>query len=401
MRTYFRLLKNQGMRWAGVTIVALAAFVFVFAPKASHAENSRVISIFHDGIQQTVVTDAPTVDEALKRANIALEEHDAVEPARDTKLTAPGYDLNVYRARPVTVADGAKRYEVMSPHTSARQIVADAGLTLHNEDTYELTRIDDFLAEGGVGLKLTIDRAMPMDFVLYGKQTQIRTQATTVGELLKEKGVVLGAQDSTSLPADWPISADLRLEIWRNGVQTVTEEQEIAFPTELIQSTDKPIGYREVQSPGKKGKKLVTYQVDLKNGQALSKSEIQSVLVEQPTKQVEVVGTKPSGGGLSKAKGVNMFVDSKGVTHRETYYDLNMAGVMKACGGGTYTVRADGAKVDQAGYILIAANLSRYPRCSVVETSLGLGKVYDTGGFASTHPDGYDLATDWSNNDGR
>ena len=69
--------------------------------------------------------------------------------------------------------------------------------------------------------------------------------------------------------------------------------------------------------------------------------------------------------------------------------------------GGTYSIRSDGAKVDQDGYILVAANLTRYPYCTVVETSMGLGKVYDTGGFAATHPDGFDLATDWTNYDGR
>jgi len=30
-----------------------------------------------------------------------------------------------------------------------------------------------------------------------------------------------------------------------------------------------------------------------------------------------------------------------------------------------------------------------------------MAKVYDTGGFAATHPDGFDLATDWSRVDGR
>jgi hypothetical protein len=122
--------------------------------------------------------------------------------------------------------------------------------------------------------------------------------------------------------------------------------------------------------------------------------------VQEPVKQIVAVGTKP-GSGLAKSKGVYFFTDSNGVVHRETYYDLPMGGVMRACGGGTYSVRSDGAKVDQDGYILIAANLSNYPRCSVVETSLGAGKVYDTGGFASTHPHGFDLATDWSNSDGR
>ena len=77
-----------------------------------------------------------------------------------------------------------------------------------------------------------------------------------------------------------------------------------------------------------------------------------------------------------------------------------MSVVMGYCGGGGYSVRADGVKVDKDGYVLVAANLSRYPRCSIVETSLGTGKVYDTGGFAANNPEQFDLATDWSNHDG-
>jgi hypothetical protein len=74
---------------------------------------------------------------------------------------------------------------------------------------------------------------------------------------------------------------------------------------------------------------------------------------------------------------------------------------MQACGqGGYYTVRVDGVKVDRDGYAIIAANYGRYPRCSIVETSVGPGKVYDTGGFAAVHPDGFDIATDWSRADG-
>ncbi len=74
---------------------------------------------------------------------------------------------------------------------------------------------------------------------------------------------------------------------------------------------------------------------------------------------------------------------------------------MQACGqGGYYTVRVDGIKVDRDGYVIIAANLGRYPRCSVTETSVGPAKVYDTGGFALRHPEGFDIATDWTNYNG-
>lgn len=386
--------------WAGIFIVSL--FVVSLSGTPSRAENERVITVFHDGIEQTIVTDAQTVGEALARAKVTLNQNDTVEPVRDTKLEAPAYSVNVYRARPVTVVDGAQRSVVMTSHTSAGKIAAAAGLPLYNEDEYQLDRIDDFVSEGSVGLKMTIDRATLMRLVLYGTPTEIRTQAETIGELMEEKKIVLSGEDGSNLDANTPITSGMSFEVWRNGVQTATVEEEVAFTTKQVRDADKPVSYKEIQTPGTKGKKMVTYQIEMKNGQEVSRKLIQSVTTQEPSEQVEVIGAKPSGSPLSKAKGVNMFVDSKGVTHRETYYDLPMAAVMRNCGaGGNYSVRSDGAKVDAGGYVIIAANLANYPRCSVVETSLGLGKVYDTGGFASVHPHGFDLATDWSNNNGQ
>ncbi len=112
---------------------------------------------------------------------------------------------------------------------------------------------------------------------------------------------------------------------------------------------------------------------------------------------------QPKPNALTKSKGAQIYVDSDGVAHRETYYDLPMNIVINHCGANnSYTIRAvDGAKVDKDGYVLVAANYGIYPRCSIVETSMGPGKIYDTGGFALRYPHGFDLATDWSYPDGR
>lgn len=388
------------MLWASLFVVALFAVALVNAPKPTRAENERVVTVYHDNVEQTIVTDARTVGEALQRAHVTLNKNDTVEPATDTVLVAAGYSVNIYRARPVLVVDGVRRETIMTSHTSAREIAQAAGVQLYDEDTTTTERIDNFISDGAVGLKMTINRATPMNLVLYGQATQIRTQAKTVGELMTQKHIVLSAQDGASQPASTPITAGMTLDIWRNGAQTVTVTEDVPFTTKQIRDGDKPIGYKQIQDPGAIGKKVVTYQVEMKNGIEISRAVIQSVVTQDPKEQTEVIGVKSNGDGLSKAKGVNFFTDSRGIQHRETYYDLPMNKVMAACGG-TYSVRPDGVKVDQNGYILIAANLSRYPRCSVVETSLGLAKVYDTGGFVSTYPDGYDLATDWSNYDGK
>lgn len=286
-------MRDRFVRGLGVFLSALLIAVFSFVPlKPTSAENSRVITVYYDGKEQTVVTDAVSVGEVLKRAAIEVGENDLVEPGLATLLSAPSYNVNIYRARPVTVVDGSQRRTVITPHSSARQIVQDAGIEMHDEDIAEISRIDDFLVDSSVGLKLTIDRATPLNMVLYGNAQQVRTQATTVGGLVQEKGLVLGAQDGTSLPLETPITPGMTLEVWRNGVQTITVEEEINFTTERVYDVDKPVSYKEITELGKKGKRAVTYEVELRNGQEVSRNKIQSVDLQQPVKQIEVVGAK-------------------------------------------------------------------------------------------------------------
>lgn len=286
--------------FSGVGIVAaLVALYFVspLSPSKAHAENGRIITIYHDGQQQVIATDAETVGDALVRAGVTLDQNDAVEPAKDTKLVAQSYDINVYRARPVTVVDGVQRYRIMSPYQSAKEIAKAAGLEIYDEDKLTMNRIDNFVNEGGAGLMLTVTRATPLHVVLYGKVVDIRTQAKTVRELLKEKGVTMAAKDGVSPGLDTPIAANMTVDVYRDGEQTISVEQEIAFTIKQIQDADQPVGYKKVETPGQKGKKIVTFQVELKNGQEVSRKEIQNVITVQPKEQVEIVGSKPAFSG--------------------------------------------------------------------------------------------------------
>lgn len=105
----------------------------------------------------------------------------------------------------------------------------------------------------------------------------------------------------------------------------------------------------------------------------------------------------PSGNKLTRRLGV--FNNRWG--HKETYYNLNMSGVveiMRDKGFSSkkypYWVRADGVKM-LGPYIMIAANLNRVSRGKIVQTSLGTAIVADTGSFVRTNPDQYDIAVSW------
>lgn len=384
-----------------VASAVLTAFITTHTTVHAQGPTKKLITVYDRDTKSSFLTDKKTLGEALKDKGIELDPRDTVEPSRNEELVADDYSVNIYRARPVVVVDGTTRVKIMTPYQTAEQIAKDAGITVYPEDKKIIQPSQDFIGDGA-GLEFTIQRATPMILDLYSTRTEIRTQGKTVGEMLKEKGIVLGDSGRVSVPVSTPITAGMEVRVWREGVQTISVDQAIPFGTERIYDADRLVNYKAVQTYGMDGVQSVSYEINVQNGKELSRTQIASIVTKQPVKQVVVVGIKSFPGALTKAKGAQMWTDSKGVTHRETYYDLNMSTVMQACGqGGYYEVRVDGIKVDRDGYVIVAANFGRYPRCSVVETSTGPAKVYDTGGFASRYPDGFDIATDWSNPDGR
>lgn len=76
--------------------------------------------------------------------------------------------------------------------------------------------------------------------------------------------------------------------------------------------------------------------------------------------------------------------------HRETYYSQKVLPGYGLKIPGRH-VASDGTIRDSSNYICVAANLSEYRRGQVVQTSLGPGKVYDTGCAKGT----IDIYTDW------
>lgn len=117
---------------------------------------------------------------------------------------------------------------------------------------------------------------------------------------------------------------------------------------------------------------------------------------KEEEKKLAIVETSYSGGKLTKSRGT-----IQGPSGKETYYNLNMTGVvsiMRRMGFSEseypYKVRADGVKC-LGPYVMVAAHLGKRPRGSKVQTSLGTGIVCDTGGFASSNPTQIDVATAW------
>ena len=133
------------------------------------------------------------------------------------------------------------------------------------------------------------------------------------------------------------------------------------------------------------------------NLDALNK-QIQALREEEARKAEEAASasnsnnTSSGGGGYNYPTGEGVLTPEKGVIyfngHRETYYSQKVLP-----GGGLNIpgrhVASDGTIRDRDGYICVAS--SDLPWGTLVETSLGMGKVYDSGCASGT----IDIYTDW------
>lgn len=88
----------------------------------------------------------------------------------------------------------------------------------------------------------------------------------------------------------------------------------------------------------------------------------------------------------------------QGPSGKETWYNYNMSLVIKYMNDlgyyYDYWVRNDGVKMF-GPYVMVAANLNIRPKGTIVDTSLGLGMVCDTGSFAASNIYQLDIAVNW------
>ena len=266
--------------------------------EAAADSSSHHISIFDENAQINVRSGATTVRDALIRANIELNEGDKVEPALDEEIGSNDFNINIYRARDLVVVDGNHRIHVKTASTSPEDIVADAGVELLDEDLVNLVQYNNLL-ESGNTLAYKVTRAKTVNINFYGKKLNVRTQAKTVAQLLKEQEIDTNSEKNwISVSLKTKISDGMKFSIQPQGIQTITLDEEINYGEKVTQDYDMEYGKRQVTKYGEKGKKTVTYEVNMRNGVELSRKKISEIIVKAPVQQEIKVGMKislPSG----------------------------------------------------------------------------------------------------------
>jgi uncharacterized protein YabE (DUF348 family) len=239
----------------------------------------------------------------LQKIDLKVNDGDVVEPSLDTPIQQDDFRINVYRAVPVAIVDGAQRQFSFSAATTSRSVARQAGLTIYPEDNIETHPVTDFVNSGGIAQEVVVARATPVTVNLYGAQITMRTHAKTVKELLAEKKVQLKPQDIVTPALDAPLAAGAQFAVIRNGISTVTQQEDIPMPVQTIPDNTLSYGSSAVRQQGAPGKRAVTYEINTQNGKEVSRKAIQTVVIQAPVTQITVAGANLSGikGDMARA----------------------------------------------------------------------------------------------------
>lgn len=271
--------------------ISIAGFILLGGGATVGPSDSRVVTIYVDDTKQTLPTRSKTVGELLEKRNIQLKEGDVVEPATDSPIITDNFTINIYRARPVVIVDRDKEVTINSADQSPRVTARKAGIVVYPEDGIIPQAPQDIIGEG-VSERYLIDRATSVTLILYGNVSGVRTQAKTVGELIKEKDIQFSPNDTVAPAADTELRDDMRVSITREGQQIATVDEEIPAPVEYVDDASLNKGQTAEREPGAPGKRVVTYEIKLENGVEVSRNKLQEIVTVQPQRKLIARGTK-------------------------------------------------------------------------------------------------------------
>ncbi len=268
----------------GTQIVVLMALVLGLV---AFVGNNKTITLNVDGKVSSVQTFGGTVAEVVKGAAVDLKSTDRVTPSVDSHVR-DGSVINVNLAKAVKVSlDGAER-TITTTAPTVEGLVSELGVASASELSVPK---DAQLAVTGSFLAISTPKTVSV--VADGTAKPTITTAATVGEVLKEAGLALGAGDRTSQPGNAPVVNDMVIKVSRvDASQTADATETVPFETLTSESAAMFKGEKKVTQAGVAGTTLKSFKLVMVDGREASRTLVSETVQAPPVTEKVSVGTK-------------------------------------------------------------------------------------------------------------
>ncbi|MFC4395789.1 transglycosylase family protein [Arthrobacter sedimenti] len=249
--------------------------------------NNKTITLNVDGQASSVQSFGGTVAQVVKSANLDLKPGDRVSPSLDATVQN-GTVININQAKEVKVSlDGAEK-TVNTTAQDVEDLVTELGVASASSVSAPK---DATLSLAGSYVSISTPKTVSI--VADGKVNTATTTAPTVGKVLEDSGVTLGANDRSSQPANANVVNNMVIKVSRvDTSQTAVTSEDVPFETVTAESADMLKGEKEVTQAGSAGKLERTFKLVLVDGREASRTLVSENVAVQPVTEKVTVGTK-------------------------------------------------------------------------------------------------------------
>ncbi len=257
-------------------VVGLVAFV----------GNNKTITLNVDGKVTSVQTFGGTVGQVVKSANVELKPADRVSPSVDATVQN-GTVINVNMVKAVKVSLDGSEKTVNTTAQDVAGLVTELGVA-----SASLVSVPKDAQLSVAGSFVSISTPKSVSIVADGKVETATTTAATVGKVLEDAGLTLGAKDRTSQPANAHVVNNMVIKVSRVKAKTAVTAEEVPFKSETKESAELLKGEKEVTQAGVAGKVEKTFKLVLVDGREASRTLVSEAVTAQPVTEIITVGTK-------------------------------------------------------------------------------------------------------------
>ncbi|WST06311.1 ubiquitin-like domain-containing protein [Streptomyces sp. NBC_01171] len=273
---------------------------FLAGGTAAFVAEDKAVELTVDGHPRTLHTFADDVTGLLADEGVRVGRHDVVAPAPGTPLT-DGDEIAVRHGRPVRLTIDGERRVVWTTADTVDGALRQLGVRA--EGAY--LSASRSLPIGRAGLALDVRTERSVTVMADGRTRTLRTNAATVAEALREAGITLHGEDTTSVPGtSFPRDGQTVTVLRITGTHE-TRDEEIPYAVRRTEDPTLLKGTEVVDQAGRPGLRRTTYLLRTVNGVRQRPRRERSEVVREPRRQLVRVGTKARPATASGADSLN------------------------------------------------------------------------------------------------
>ncbi len=264
-------------------------------------DRAREVTLTVDGERFKLMTHAGTIDQLLSEAGVTLAGRDSVwqdgspvsmagvlerrhEVTQDSGGGAQGeaaIDIEVRRAVAVTVIEQGREIDTTTSRSTVAQVLREAGIIIGPGD--RVTPTVDALVESDA--RIDVRHAMAVTLALPDDHLVVYSFARTVGDVLTEAGVVLPEGAFVDPPAETLLSAGLAVRVIQLSSSREMEREFIE--SRAVYRSDPTLGPGETRTElGHDGALVRRYDVSYVNGEEAGRELIEEFYDPEPADTV-------------------------------------------------------------------------------------------------------------------